>query len=175
MVVCEVAQSCPTLCDPMDCSLPRSSLHVILQARVLEWVAISFSRGSSWPRDWTQVSCIPGRCFNLWATRHLLYIQLFFSLEKAALLLLFTLVLNNLLAWSKFSGKSLLGQRVFEFLILLDVYRLLLIEVIAIHIFFSNMRVCTLHIPHNVYSHFLNILVRLIYTNVRCYFIFFLM
>ena len=43
----EVAQLCPTLCDPMDCSLPGSSLHGILQARVLEWVAISFSRGSS--------------------------------------------------------------------------------------------------------------------------------
>ena len=53
----------------MDCSLPGSSLHGILQARVLEWVAISFSRGSSWPRDWTLVSCIPGRLFNLWATR----------------------------------------------------------------------------------------------------------
>ena len=65
----EVTQSCPTLCDPMDCSLPGSSLHEILQARVLEWVAISFFRGSSRPRDRTQVSRIPGRCFNLWATR----------------------------------------------------------------------------------------------------------
>ena len=68
----EVAQSCPTLRTlrgPMDCSLPGSSLHGILQARVLEWVAISFSRGSSWPRDQTQVSRIPGRRFNLWATR----------------------------------------------------------------------------------------------------------
>ena len=65
----EVAQSCPTLCDPMDCSLPGSSLHGILQARVLEWVAISFSRGSSQPRDRTRVSWIPGRHFNLWATR----------------------------------------------------------------------------------------------------------
>ena len=65
----EVAQSCPTLCDPMDCSLPGSSLHGILQARVLEWVAIAFSRGSSWPRDRTWVSRIPGRRFNLWATR----------------------------------------------------------------------------------------------------------
>ena len=53
----------------MDCNLPGSSIHGILQARILEWVAISFSRGSSWPRDWTQVSCIAGRCFNLWATR----------------------------------------------------------------------------------------------------------
>ena len=47
----KVAQSCLTLCDPMDCSLPGSSVHGIFQARVLEWVAISFSRGSSWPRD----------------------------------------------------------------------------------------------------------------------------
>ena len=53
----------------MDCSLPGSSLHGILQARVLEWVAISFCRGSSRPRDRTQISRIPGRCFNLWATR----------------------------------------------------------------------------------------------------------
>ena len=49
----EVAQSCPTLCDPMDCSLPGSSVHGILQARILEWGAISFSRGSSQPRDRT--------------------------------------------------------------------------------------------------------------------------
>ena len=61
----EVAQPCPTLCDPLDCSLPGSSLHGILQARVLEWVAISFSRGSSRPRNRTQVSHIPGRHFNL--------------------------------------------------------------------------------------------------------------
>ena len=67
--VSEVAQSCPTLCNPMDCSLPGSSLHGSLQARVLEWAAISFSRGSSWPRDRTWVSRIPGRHFNLWATR----------------------------------------------------------------------------------------------------------
>ena len=65
----EVAQSCPTLCDPMDCSPPGSSVHGIHQARILEWIAISFSRGSSQPRDRTQVSHIVGRCFNLWASR----------------------------------------------------------------------------------------------------------
>ena len=65
----EVTQLCPTLCDPMDCSPPGFSVHGILQARVLEWVAISFSRGSSKPRDRTQVSHIAGRRFNLWATR----------------------------------------------------------------------------------------------------------
>ena len=52
----EVAQSCPTLCSPVDCSLPGSSIHGIFQARVLEWGAISFSRGSSWPGDWTWVT-----------------------------------------------------------------------------------------------------------------------
>ena len=66
--VCLVTQSCPTLWDSMVCSLPGSSVHGIFQARILEWVAISFSKGSSWPRDWTQVSRIAGRRFTLWAT-----------------------------------------------------------------------------------------------------------
>ena len=65
----EVARSCPTLCNPMDCSLPGFYVHGIFQASVLEWVAISFSRGSSHPRNWTQVSHTVGRCFTLWATR----------------------------------------------------------------------------------------------------------
>ena len=65
----EVAQSCLTLCDPMDCSLSGSSVHGIFQARVLEWIAISFSRESSWPRDRTWVSHIAGRHFTVWATR----------------------------------------------------------------------------------------------------------
>ena len=64
-----VAPLCPTLCDPMDCSLPGSAVHGILQARILEWVAIPFSRGSSRPRDWTQVLLIAGRFFTIWATR----------------------------------------------------------------------------------------------------------
>ena len=59
-----VAQSCPTLCDPVDCSLPGSSVHEIFQARILEWVAISFSRRSSQPRDRTWVSHIAGRYFT---------------------------------------------------------------------------------------------------------------
>ena len=53
---CLVAQLCPTLCDPMECSPPGSSIHGIFQARILEWVVISFSRGSSQPRDCTEVS-----------------------------------------------------------------------------------------------------------------------
>ena len=56
----QLLQSCLTLCDPKDCSLPGSSVHEILQARILEWVAIPFFRGSTWPRDRTWVSCIAG-------------------------------------------------------------------------------------------------------------------
>ena len=56
-----------TLCDPMDYSLPGSSVHGILQTRILEWVAYPFYRGSSQPRDWTQVSHIVGGFFTIWA------------------------------------------------------------------------------------------------------------
>ena len=65
--------SCPTLCYSMDYSLPGSSVHRILQARILQWVAIPFSRGFSQPRDWTWVSCLAGRFFLIWATREVLY------------------------------------------------------------------------------------------------------
>ena len=108
-VVCLVIQLCSTLCDPMDCSPPGSSVHRILQAkiletvvmlfsrgssqlrdptnglpycrqilyhlshqgspRILEWVAYLFSKGTSWPRNWTGVSCIAGIFFTSWATR----------------------------------------------------------------------------------------------------------
>ena len=66
-----VAQSCPTLCDPVVCTPPGSSVHGILLARILEWVASPFSRGSSGPRNRTQVSHIAGRFFTIWVTREL--------------------------------------------------------------------------------------------------------
>ena len=65
----EVAQFCPTLCNHMDCSPSDSSVHGILQVRMLELVAIPFSRGPSHARVWTQVSCIAGRFSSIWATR----------------------------------------------------------------------------------------------------------
>ena len=71
MCGCSVTQSCPTLCNPMDCSLPGSTVHGIFQASILEWGAISYSRASSWLRDQTQVSCISftGRwIIYYWAT-----------------------------------------------------------------------------------------------------------
>ena len=61
----KVGQSCLILCDPMDCSLP---VYGIIWTRILEWVAISFPRGSSWPRDWTWVFCLVGRFFTIWTT-----------------------------------------------------------------------------------------------------------
>ena len=61
-----VAQLCTTLCDPIDCSLPGFSIHGIFQARMLEWVAISSSRGSSWPWDRTRVSCIGRQILYHW-------------------------------------------------------------------------------------------------------------
>ena len=63
----KVSQSCPTLCNPLD-----YTAHGILQARILEWVAFLFSRGSSQPKAWTQVSCITGGFFTSWATREAL-------------------------------------------------------------------------------------------------------
>ena len=60
----KVAHLCPILCDPMD-----YTVHGILQARILEWVAVPFSRGSSQPRDWTQISHIAGGFFTSWATK----------------------------------------------------------------------------------------------------------
>ena len=77
LVVCVcvlVAQSCLTLCDPVNCSLPGSSVHGVVQARILEWVTIAFSRGSAQPRDRTQVSCIAGRFFIVWAANYISFI-----------------------------------------------------------------------------------------------------
>ena len=84
----EVAQLCPTLCHPMDCSPPGSSVHGILQARVLEWVAISSSRGTFQPRDRTQVSCVAGRRFTFWATREAPSVQ-FSSVQSLSRVRLF--------------------------------------------------------------------------------------
>ena len=70
-----VAELCPTLHDPMDGRAPGSSVHVISQARILEWVAISFSKESSRPRDQTQVSYIAGEFFTIWATREALILS----------------------------------------------------------------------------------------------------
>ena len=64
-----VTQSYPTLCNPLGCNLPGSSVMEILQARILEWVAVPSSRGSSWPRDRTQVSRITGGFFTVWVNR----------------------------------------------------------------------------------------------------------
>ena len=76
--LCLVAQTCPTLCDPMDCSPPGSSVHGILQARILKWVSMPSSRGSSQSRDQTQVSRIAGGFFTVRATRKAYLFSLLF-------------------------------------------------------------------------------------------------
>ena len=90
-----VAQSCPTLCNPMNCSLPGFSAREILQARLLGWIAIPFSKGSSRPRDQTQVSHIAGRFFTIWVTKevhlplllsHFSHVRLCAALQPARLL-----------------------------------------------------------------------------------------
>ena len=112
----EAAQSCPTLCDPMDCSPPGSSVHGISQARKLEWIAVSFSRGSSWPRDQTRVSRIAGRRFTIWATREALKEQKVLP-KKIWLLLTFSA------AHSKWSTNIHMKNRPMAFVIV-TIYRM---------------------------------------------------
>ena len=69
ILYCAQSLSHVWLCGAVDYSLPGSSVHGIIQATILEWVVISFSRGSFWPRDQTQVSCTTGGFFTIWATR----------------------------------------------------------------------------------------------------------
>ena len=77
-----VSQSCPTLCNPMYCPPPGSSVHGISQARKLEWVAIPFSRGSSKPRDQTLVSCIGRWILYHWATREASWLNYYLVIQS---------------------------------------------------------------------------------------------
>ena len=88
--VCLVTQSCPILCDPMDCSLPGSSVHGILQARIMDWVAMLSSRGSSQPSSWIQVSCIASGFFTDWATREAQVATYTISINRVQFTLQFT-------------------------------------------------------------------------------------
>ena len=102
MCVCLVAQSCPTLWNTMDWNPPGSSVQGILQARILEWVAIPSSRGSFQSRDRTQVSHIVGRLFTVWATKEaqkvIRYYKMFFWFSSH-FFALFNLHINPLERW----------------------------------------------------------------------------
>ena len=85
----EVAQWCPTLRVPRNCSLPGSSIHGIFQARILEWVAVSFSRRPSRPRGWTWVSSLfIGRRFTVWAAREVQTLKTLLSINSFRILFL---------------------------------------------------------------------------------------
>ena len=88
--VCLVTKLFLTLCNPMSCSPPGSSVHEVSQVRILEWAAISFSRGSSWPRDRTLVSCIScivRRILYHWATREAQFALVTFQMLNTHMLL----------------------------------------------------------------------------------------
>ena len=93
-----VTQLCPILCDPKDNTPPGSSAHGILQARILEWVAIPFSRGSSWSRDWTWLFCIAGRFFTIWAAREAQVLDRYTYFHVYALSCIFHIVFRLLFA-----------------------------------------------------------------------------
>ena len=101
--VCLVTQSCLTLCDPLDCSPPGSSVHGIFQAKMLEWVAISCSRGSCWPRGWTRIYCVSdtGRQIldHLW---HLGNPYIFYTLSFKLNLLETSIFCHNMPLWIYF-------------------------------------------------------------------------
>ena len=81
----KVTQLCLILCNLMDYNPSDFSVHGILQARILQWVAIHFSRGSSWPRDQTQVSHIAGRFFTIWTTRcHIIHCYNVWHIHRAS-------------------------------------------------------------------------------------------
>ena len=84
-------QARATLCNLMDCSQPESSVHGILQARILQWVATPFARGSSWPRDQNWVSCTAGGFLTTWATRKALWEMRLHSKQTTGLWILFCL------------------------------------------------------------------------------------
>ena len=104
----KLLQSCPTLCNPMDCSLPGSSVHGILQAKILEWVAMLSSRGSSQPRDQTHVSyvsCIGRRVLYHKGNPGSLYIYILVfvpsSWHRAPTILRISWAIGNVLGWQK--------------------------------------------------------------------------
>ena len=116
--LCLVAQLCLTLCNPTDSSPPGSPVHGVLQAKILEWVTISYSRWSSSPRDWTRVPCIVDRFLTVWATmeayqidsnmetaQHVDRIKLILSLHEI-LVTKWVYLLEDLLIWRLFLIKA---------------------------------------------------------------------
>ena len=119
-----VTQSCLALCNPMYYSLPGSPVHGISQARILEWVAISFSKGSSTPRDGIWVSCIVDRLFTIWATTFVFYLFANNILPNLRIIKKF-----GSLTSSSYTGKRLIFVKHFLLLTPLYIHYLLALNV----------------------------------------------
>ena len=98
---CWVRKSCLTLCNPMNCSPQSASVHGISQARILDWVAISFSRGSSWSRDQTRVSCIAGRFFTTEPPGKYIYVFFFPDTTERVYIYLYLSIYLSIYIWSE--------------------------------------------------------------------------
>ena len=136
------AHSHPTLCGPVDCSPPGSSVHGILQARIAEWVAMTFSRGSPWPRNWTGVFYIAGRLFTVWATGEVNFVSSYLS----HIFLLFSFTKSQFLAVLDLNGVTV-GVK--------SKMRLVLVLCICLHwllLFHPNICCETVTIPHLQYE-----------------------
>ena len=106
-----VSQLCLTLCDPMECSPPGFSVHGILQASIPQWVAIPFSKGSSWPWDWTWVCLIAGRSFTIWDSRETFSGDILVIYTRSLPILLFTIHKNFPSREAMFDNPGLLTVR----------------------------------------------------------------
>ena len=114
MHLCSVAKSCPALCNPMDCSPPGSSVHGTSQERIRECVAISFSRGSSPPRNWTHISCIGRQISYHWATWEALKAtENYLTIERNELLIQPTAWMNLKITRLKEGGHLSLKQSIY--------------------------------------------------------------
>ena len=129
----EVAQSCPTLCDPMDPTPPGSSVHGIFQARILEWVAISFSRRSSRPKDWTWVSSIVSRHFTIWATKEDLSLYMITKRCRYSLVLPFI--------WSDFHDLRYLSKGALDIKVLVcyDIFIIFKVMSLSMLLYLNNL------------------------------------
>ena len=136
-------------CHPVDCSPPGSSVYRIFQARIVEWIAISFSRGSSRPRNQTKVSCVAGRFFTYWARREAWYIAYLFTM---------TYIIGNIL--SVFLWYNQLSMMYFSYYILVSSVCWYPLKNLCIILYMSDIDFCFYFLVFFLFFFFFCILAR---------------